>query len=147
MKLSTQGPIKYRRLRSGGYELIGDWWVDCPQLLKGSAARIDGYAWLNAEGRLYIKAKYRWDGPSGPTIDTANFMRGSLAHDALYQMMRAGSLHPSWRQRADELLYQLCRLDGMGWFRGQRVYWGLRLAAGHAAKRQHEVEELELVAP
>ena len=43
---------------------------------------------LDTDGALVIKGGYAWDGPSGPTIDTKNFMRGSLVHDALYQIMR-----------------------------------------------------------
>ena len=38
---------------------------------------------LTMTGFLIIKKGYAWDGPSGPTIDTPNFMRGSLVHDAL----------------------------------------------------------------
>ena len=51
-----------------------------------------GYIDLTAEGTLTIKKGYAWDGPSGPTVDTRNFMRGSLVHDALYQLMREGAL-------------------------------------------------------
>jgi hypothetical protein len=47
---------------------------------------------LDSDGTLTIKRGYAWDGPSGPTVDTRNFMRGSLAHDSLYQMMREGHL-------------------------------------------------------
>ena len=50
------------------------------------------YITLNAQGMLTLKDGYAWDGPSGPTIDTLTFMRGSLIHDALYQLMREGKL-------------------------------------------------------
>ena len=43
---------------------------------------------LDLAGNLTTAKGYAWDGPSGPTIYTRNFMRGSLAHDALYQLMR-----------------------------------------------------------
>ena len=43
------------------------------------------YITLDSQGNLTIKKGYAWDGPSGPTIDTLTFMRGSLVHDALYQ--------------------------------------------------------------
>ena len=50
------------------------------------AAPIDmEYLGLTTDGTLTVKKGYAWDGPSGPTIDTLNFMRGSLVHDALYQ--------------------------------------------------------------
>ena len=51
------------------------------------AALIDiEYLALTPTGALTIRKGYAWDGPSGPTIDTLNFMRGSLVHDALYQL-------------------------------------------------------------
>lgn len=40
------------------------------------------YIRLDIDGTLSIKEGYAWDGPSGPTVDTKNFMRGSLVHDA-----------------------------------------------------------------
>ena len=46
---------------------------------------------LSKNGFLRIKTGYAWDGASGPAIDTRNFMRGSLVHDALYQLMRERS--------------------------------------------------------
>ena len=36
------------------------------------------YIVLDNTGDLTIKEGYAWDGPSGPTIDTLTFMRGSL---------------------------------------------------------------------
>ncbi len=46
------------------------------------------YISLDQMGHLVLQKGYAWDGPSGPTIDTGDFMRGSLVHDALYQLMR-----------------------------------------------------------
>ena len=43
---------------------------------------------IGTDGLLTIRKGYAWDGPSGPTIDTKDFMRGSLVHDALYQLLR-----------------------------------------------------------
>lgn len=142
--IETSGPIVYERLRSGGYALAEAWW--CRTWLRDQAARVDNVR-LHADGLLEIDAGWPWDGPSGPTVDTPSFMRGSLAHDALYALLRAGKLHPSKRKDADELIYQLCRQDGMGWIRGQYVYWGLRFGAGYAAKQQREVETIRLTAP
>jgi len=51
-------------------------------------------------GTLAISAGYSWDGPSGPTIDTKTFMRGSLIHDAIYQLIREGALTLMDRKRA-----------------------------------------------
>lgn len=96
---------------------------------------ITEYVQLNALGGLHISEGYAWDGPSGPTIDTENFMRGSLVHDALYQLMRAGHLDAqAVRPRADALLRDICRADGMSAFRAWYVYHGVRLFAGFAAE-------------
>jgi hypothetical protein len=78
---------------------------------------------LDASGVLWIRAGYAWDGPSGPTIDTKNFMRGSLVHDALYQLMREGHLDLTiHRDPADRLLQTLCLEDGMNQLRAWWVY-------------------------
>ena len=87
---------------------------------------------LHPEGLLQILKGYCWDGPSGPTIDTCNFMRGSLVHDALYQLMREGKLDRSCRKAADKLLHEVCLEDGMSRFRAWYVYRGVRRGAGKA---------------
>ena len=85
------------------------------------------YISLTASGRITIKDGYAWDGPSGPLMDTLNFMRGSLVHDALYQLMRGGALDKdSHRKDADQLLRKICREDGMGALRAWMVYTGVR---------------------
>ena len=66
--------------------------------IKPRADIITEWIKLNRDGMLAIMDGYAWDGPSGPTIDTKNFMRGSLVHDALYQLMREGHLEPRWRE-------------------------------------------------
>ena len=78
-------------------------------------------------GTLIAYKGYAWDGPSGPTIDTKSFMRGSLVHDALYQAMREGLLDRSYREKADQILYDLCRADGMSRFRAWYVYRFVRM--------------------
>ena len=84
-------------------------------------------------GILQIERGYAWDGPSGPTIDTKTFMRASLVHDALYQMIRLGVLDKSLREHADKLMRIHCKEDGMNRARAWWVYWALRLFAGKAA--------------
>lgn len=97
---------------------------------------------LTAAGELLIAEDYAWDGPSGPTVDTASFMRGSLEHDALYQLMREGLLPPGYRARADARLRAVCREDGMGVIRAWWVYHGVRLGgAGAIEPRQNEILE------
>lgn len=88
---------------------------------------------LGRDGVIEIRAGYAWDGPSGPTVDTKNFMRGSLVHDALYQLMREGALGVEHRDRADRLLQQMCRDDGMSRARAWWVYYGVEFGGGPAA--------------
>jgi len=88
---------------------------------------------LHKDGNLFLPKGYAWDGPSGPSIDTKSFMRGSLVHDALYQLMRNGVLNTRWREQADKELRRICLEDGMFAFRAWYVYRAVRLAAGPAA--------------
>jgi hypothetical protein len=92
------------------------------------------YVSLSTAGVLEIKEGYAWDGPSGPTVDTLTFMRGSLVHDALYQLMRDGHLDRSeYREAADRILRDICREDGMWAVRAWYVYEGVRFFADPAA--------------
>ncbi len=92
------------------------------------------YIDLNKEGMIFIKRGYAWDGPSGPTIDTKNFMRGSLIHDALYQLMREEHLSADkYRDIADRLLQNHCKEDGMTSLRAWIVYKALKFGGGPAA--------------
>lgn len=84
---------------------------------------------LDTQGTLTIQKGYAWDGPSGPTIDTKNFMRGALVHDALYQLMRdCPAQYPKdkYRQQADDLLHAICLEDGMSKLRAWWVHLGVR---------------------
>ena len=91
------------------------------------------YISLTQDGVLIVKHGYAWDGPSGPTIATKNFMRGSLVHDALYQLLRMKLLPQNSRQGADSELHRICREDGMSKLRAWYVYRGVRLGAVFAA--------------
>lgn len=111
---------------NGGYkyQLREDCVVDIP-LRQARDIRTE-YIQLTPQGRLTIKEGYAWDGPSGPTIDTLNFMRGSLVHDALYQLMREGHLDVNLhREPADRILHAICREDGMWFLRAWWVYLGV----------------------
>jgi hypothetical protein len=119
-----RGGYKYQLTNSYVYELTNEGlntlvdndWIDIRPEINGT-----NQWWI------HIKKGYAWDGPSGPTYDTDNFMEGSLVHDALYQLMREGQLAPENRQRADLLLYKLCRRDGMSWLRAKMVYHAVQI--------------------
>ena len=85
---------------------------------------------LNVNGLLRIKRGYSWDGPSGPAIDTKGFMRGSLIHDALYQLISMRRLSKKWRKEADVILKTVCRGDGMSRIRASWVYFAVRKFGG-----------------
>ena len=88
---------------------------------------------LTHGGVLIIKKWYAWDGPSGPTIDTKNFMRGSLVHDALYQLIRMGLLPKEYKRQADLELKRICLEDGMWKIRAWWVFVGVDKFADYAA--------------
>jgi len=89
---------------------------------------------ITKTGKLTIKSGYAWDGPSGPSFDTKNFMRGSLIHDALYQLMREQNIPQNMRKQADEILRKICLDDGMSKIRAWWVYQGVRMAVASSAK-------------
>lgn len=100
------------------------------------------YIKLDVGGRLIIFPGYCWDGPSGPAIDTKNFMQGSLVHDALYQLMRQGFLDQKWREQADKELKRICIEDGMSKIRASWVYWAVRTFAKRCADTDNQREVL-----
>lgn len=93
--------------------------------------------YLNVVGtKLIIGEGYAWDGPSGPSIDTKDFMRGSLVHDALYQLLREGVIdheREAFRKWSDAELYNICVEDGMPRWRAWYVWLAVRLFGGPAA--------------
>lgn len=98
---------------------------------------------LDDDGVLWFSAGYCWDGPSGPTIDTAGAMRPSLIHDGMYELIRLGVLPKEAKDLADEILrqeyikdatrvvrydhaqYLASKTDGM-WFEGARDWLAQR---------------------
>ena len=95
------------------------------------------YLSLDLSGNLVIEGGYCWDGPSGPTLDTKTFMRGSLVHDALYQLMREDKLSTADRKKADKELRRLCIEDGMMKARAWWVYRGVRFGGLKSASAEN----------
>jgi hypothetical protein len=138
--------ISFRNLKRYKYQLLRDYKYQTAIRLNHDV-KIQGFITLSINGLLTIAKGYAWDGPSGPTIDTKNFMRGSLVHDALYQLMRMKLLSVSLKDLADRLLRQICREAGMSRFRAWYVYWGVRLFARSAATKQQEGDTQIIEAP
>lgn len=117
------GSIRYH---SGyKYQIVEEYSVTVS--IKPEADIDTDYIDLDSAGNLTVRKGYAWDGPSGPTIDTRNFMRGSLVHDALYQLMRHEHLSKDqWRNEADRELKRMLREDGMSRLRAWWVYEALK---------------------
>jgi hypothetical protein len=99
--------MKYEKIRAVTYRLLEDYEIQV-LVFPSQNIKID-FLELSTCGILTIKKWYCWDGPSGPTVDTDTFVRGSLVHDALYELMRKGHLDKKHRKAADKLLRKLCK--------------------------------------
>lgn len=105
------------------YQLVGDEYYET-----GIKGYIIDTRWLSLslDGTLLVKDGYAWDGPSGPTIDTPSFMRGSLIHDALYELIRKGFIPQEYKIEADLILKEICLEDDMWEIRAWWVYKGVK---------------------
>lgn len=126
--------INYRKLKRYKYQLLTSYKklidISYPMVVYKTE-----YNWVSLRNStIYVKKGYCWDGPSGPTIDTENFMRGSLVHDALYQLFRENPhIAKEHRDAADRLLQTICIEDGMSKFRAAWVYWGVHTFGAKSA--------------
>lgn len=119
------------------YQLEEDYEIQLGLEYCGNEDLVLDYITLTKNGKLIIFEGYAWDGPSGPTKDTKNAMRGSLIHDALYQLMRSGKLPHHYYMSADRIFFNCLKEDGMGAIR--RGYWKLlKWTKGEAAKTKHK---------
>jgi hypothetical protein len=119
--------IAYQKLGRWKYRLAEDYRVSIG-FFETKAERGNEYVWLD-HGWLTVSKGYAWDGPSGLTFDTKNWMRASLVHDALYQLIREGHLprDPPIRKSVDQLMRAHLLEDGM---------WRIRAAWSYAAVRR-----------
>ncbi|MCP3926983.1 MAG: DUF1353 domain-containing protein [Desulfobacterales bacterium] len=124
--------MKYKKRRKYKYTLHSDF--QYPTKIKVITPKDLGFLQIDSNGYLLIKSGYSWDGPSGPAFDTINFMQGSLVHDALYQLIREGVIEQSQRKKADNILKEICRKDGMSKMRVWWVYYGVRFGGKKAVK-------------
>ncbi len=123
--------ILYKKRRKYKYNLHSD--REFLTNIKVGHPKDLGLLAIEGNGNLIIRKGYSWDGPSGPTIDTKNFMRGSLIHDALYQLMREGVLPQQLRKKVDNILQEVCIKDGMSKVRAWWVYHGVRIGGASSA--------------
>lgn len=140
--------ITYRSVRHYKYQLLCDFSYPTPILIGHRIAVANDFVVLDGDGRLDVKRGYAWDGPSGPTYDTPDFMRASVVHDALYQLMREQLLDARrWREVADDLLRDICQADGMAPRRAAIIHRALRLFGERAAQPGCKSDPPPLTAP
>ncbi len=94
----------------------------------------DKFASMGPSGILQVKEGYRFDGSSGPAIDTKSSQLAALVHDCLYQLMRQSQLSTKWRKKADQIYRDLCIKGGMTRARAYIRYFALRIGGGKHAK-------------
>lgn len=112
---------------------------------------------LHKSGLLVISSWYAWDGPSGPTkyisailriipivgvslwwLFIRSFIRGSLIHDALYQLIRNNLLDPELRDWVDRELIRICKEDKMSSIRRKWIYRGLQVGGGSSIRPENK---------
>jgi hypothetical protein len=102
------------------------------------------YVAIDGSGLLTVFKGYAWDGPSGPTFDTKTFMRGSLVHDAIYQLIRHKSIALYYKAYADILLRDICIEDGMNRIRAWYVYHSVKNFADFAVNPKYIKQIIEV---
>ncbi|RAP39201.1 hypothetical protein DID80_00115 [Candidatus Marinamargulisbacteria bacterium SCGC AAA071-K20] len=138
--------IYYRELKGYKYQLLEDFQRDIP--IQPNEDINTHFIKLTKLGQLTIIKGYAWDGPSGPTIDTKNFMTAALVHDSLYQLMRQSQLdYIIQRPLADQLLKDMCKESGMSGFRAWYVHKALNYFGEKNAKPLSEGANKRLSAP
>ena len=120
------------RYRAGyKYQLVNDYRVQT-SILPGFDIETE-FVELDVSGVLTIRHGYAWDGPSGPTIDTKTFMRGSLVHDALAGLMRDYYIGRfAWFTAINRELQKICVEDGMSRIRAWAVFVGVEYLGGRS---------------
>lgn len=119
--------IQFESLARWKYRLTEDLELRCS--ITGIACRTE-YVSLWDDGRLILRKGYAWDGPSGPTIDTADSLRASAGHDALYQLISLNAVPADFRILADRDLRRWCVDDGMSTTRADAWFFAVRAFGG-----------------
>lgn len=126
-KISYTGPhgYKYQLALTYEHEFITPVPEDMPDL-----GRINDYIHLDAPFEKITLAKgYAWDGATMAT-DAERFMRASLVHDALYQIMAAGILSWRFKRFADVEMRKIAIEDGFARWRAWARYRAVRQFGG-----------------
>lgn len=124
--------VLYRKIKGYKYQTLADYRVQTPIRPDGNLPIRTDYIALDLDGTLWIKARYCWDGCSGPTWDDKTNMRGGLIHDALCQLLRMGMLAAYKKTAIDAFFAAVCKEDGMsgGWKTARRKVYHLGARVG-----------------
>ena len=137
--------ITYRKLKRYKYQTLEDITFELPAGFELPEVTSSG-GWVTVSSQvLTILRGYCWNGTSG-TRDTKASMRGSLGHDAIYQLMREGLIPQIYRKFTDVWFLGICEEDGTGSF----MLWGYRFGlrfAGFAAALNEGPEIVRITAP
>ncbi len=116
--------IKYRERRKYKYTLVENYNYKTTIIPENKI--VTEYLELDVDGSLIIKAGYAWDGAT-KFPDLKTIMRGSLVHDALYQLMREGKLKQSDRDASDRIIEEISIDAGMSKWLTDKVYKAVKL--------------------
>jgi hypothetical protein len=125
------------------FHIIEDDWYELTAPLVCLETGIEGYYFKNDvicieyDGCLTLSKGFRWDGRSGPTVNTISTLRSSAIHDALYELIIIEALPKSTRRLADVLMRRIDKEDGVGAFRRWYSHIGLRLFGRGKDKRDY----------
>lgn len=146
--------IKYttlgRECRPYKYELLEDYEIELDHRFAALKSEYVTCTVTKNSSTLKISRGYRWDGASGPAVDTMNWAMPSLVHDAMYQVIRLlvkqgrfdvlrcrrEGLKPlnmyKLRRQADDQMLTLLRVVEMGRCRRWYSWLGVRLGGWFA---------------
>jgi hypothetical protein len=122
------------RYRAGyKYQLVNDYQVQLKFIRPAYDIETE-FIRLSRDGVLWLRHGYASDGPSGPTKDSPDSMRGAFVHDALYQLIRDGYLDlKEHRGQADREFLVILLEDNMHPTKAQLWYAAVRIAAEKSA--------------
>ena len=121
----------FRILPGGVYEITSAFQIKTE--VYPSRAASTPHASIQTSGELLILPGFEWDGPSGPAIDTASFMKASCVHDCLYGMIANHDIGQDKKERkylrkaADYEMRKIAKADGMSAWRCWYTWAGVRL--------------------
>jgi len=131
--------MKYRKLSGYKYQIMEDMVVQT-DITPSIDLRFE-FIELSSAGKLLIKKGYAWDGVTSFPRTPKILLRGSLVHDALYQLMRLGGLdYKKDRIFADKILQRIIIEDGVSEEKAKCIYEAVRLVGEIYAKQTTEPE-------